>query len=255
MYDVYLITNNIEDESSLLEFIEDKGIFLTTYDTTTKTGKKEGYKLKSSIGAKLEPCIIVKDGDTVVKCFYSEASTTVLGDFLNWLNDTKSIIMNNEVIPQKLSFNERMNVPIEVPVVNKSNNDLPEYATDGSAGMDLRACLETPVIIPPLGRKLIPTELYLALPKGFEAQIRPRSGLALKHGITVLNTPGTIDSDYRNSIGVILINLSQEPFTVNNGDRIAQMVITRHSIAQFKEVDTLDETERGLGGFGHTGVK
>ena len=121
--------------------------------------------------------------------------------------------------------------------------------------MDLRANLDEPVILKPLERKLIPTGLHIALPVGFEAQVRPRSGLALKKGITVLNTPGTIDADYRGEIGVVLINLSQEEFVVNDGERIAQMVIARHENAEFIEVEVLDETERGEGGYGHTGVK
>jgi dUTP pyrophosphatase len=121
--------------------------------------------------------------------------------------------------------------------------------------MDLRANLDTPVVLRPLERKLIPTGLHIALPEGFEAQVRPRSGLALKKGITVLNTPGTIDADYRGEIGVILVNLSQEDFTVNDGERIAQMVIARHETAHFTAVDMLDESERGEGGFGHTGTK
>ncbi len=121
--------------------------------------------------------------------------------------------------------------------------------------MDLRANIDTPVVLHPMERKLIPTGLYMALPAGYEAQIRPRSGLALKHGITVLNTPGTIDADYRGEIMVLLVNFSQEDFTVNAGERIAQMVIARHETAEFSLVETLDETERGTGGYGHTGVK
>jgi dUTP pyrophosphatase len=121
--------------------------------------------------------------------------------------------------------------------------------------MDLRANISEPIVLKPLERRLIPTGLHIALPQGYEAQVRPRSGLALKHGITVLNTPGTIDADYRGEIGVVLINLSNEPFTVNDGERIAQMVIAKHETATFVEVETLDETERGQGGYGHTGVK
>lgn len=144
---------------------------------------------------------------------------------------------------------------IEVKVVNKGHQPLPTYATQQSAGMDLRANLDTPVVLRPLERKLISTGLHIALPEGYEAQVRPRSGLALKKGITVLNTPGTIDADYRGEIGVILVNLSQEDFTVNDGERIAQMVIARHETAHFTAVDMLDESERGEGGFGHTGTK
>ena len=144
---------------------------------------------------------------------------------------------------------------MKVNIINKGHQPLPQYATPLSAGMDLRANLEEPVILKPLERKLIPTGLHIALPAGFEAQVRPRSGLALKKGSTVLNTPGTIDADYRGEIGVVLINLSQEEFVVNDGERIAQMVIARHEKAEFIEVEVLDETERGEGGYGHTGVK
>ena len=144
---------------------------------------------------------------------------------------------------------------MKVNIINKGHQPLPQYATEQSAGMDLRANLNEPVTLKPLERKLIPTGLHIALPAGFEAQVRPRSGLALKKGSTVLNTPGTIDADYRGEIGVVLINLSQEDFIVNDGERIAQMVIARHEKADFIEVEVLDETERGEGGYGHTGVK
>jgi dUTP pyrophosphatase len=144
---------------------------------------------------------------------------------------------------------------MKVNIINKGHQPLPQYATEQSAGMDLRANLDEPVTLKPLERRLIPTGLHIALPVGFEAQVRPRSGLALKKGITVLNTPGTIDADYRGEIGVVLINLSQEDFVVNDGERIAQMVIARHEKADFIEVEVLDETERGEGGYGHTGVK
>ncbi|MBO4370753.1 MAG: dUTP diphosphatase [Paludibacteraceae bacterium] len=142
-----------------------------------------------------------------------------------------------------------------IKIVNKSSNPLPTYATDMSAGMDLRAALSESVELKPLERRLIPTGLYIELPAGFEAQIRPRSGLALKKGITVLNTPGTIDADYRGEIGVILINLSQEPFVIEPGERICQMVIARYEQAKWEEVEVLSETVRGEGGFGHTGKK
>ncbi|HKJ79011.1 MAG TPA: dUTP diphosphatase [Prolixibacteraceae bacterium] len=142
---------------------------------------------------------------------------------------------------------------MEVKIVNQSKNDLPAYSTELSAGMDLRANINEPVELNPLERKLIPTGLFIELPKGFEAQIRPRSGLALKKGITVLNTPGTIDADYRGEIGIILINLSQEKFVIQNGDRICQMVISSHETVEWNLVETLEETERGVGGFGHTG--
>ena len=143
---------------------------------------------------------------------------------------------------------------MKVKVINKGHQPLPAYATPQSAGLDLRANLESPVVLQPMERRLIPTGLYIALPPGYEAQVRPRSGLALKHGITVLNSPGTIDADYRGEVGVLLINLSQEPFTVNDGERIAQMVVARHEQAAFEPVELLDETERGAGGYGHTGM-
>mgnify|MGYP000917023009 FL=1 len=144
---------------------------------------------------------------------------------------------------------------IQVKVINKGKQPLPAYATTQSAGMDLRANIDSPITLKPMERRLIPTGLYIALPKGYEAQVRPRSGLALKHGITVLNTPGTIDADYRGELMVLLINFSAEDFIINAGERIAQMVIARHEQAAFAEVDILDETERGAGGYGHTGVK
>lgn len=144
---------------------------------------------------------------------------------------------------------------MKIKVVNRSHHPLPAYATAQSAGMDLRANLDEPVVLHPLERKLIKTGLFIALPEGYEAQVRPRSGLALKHGITVINTPGTIDSDYRGEVGVCLVNLSQDDFVVNDGERIAQMVIARHEQGVFVEVEELDATERGAGGYGHTGVK
>ena len=140
-----------------------------------------------------------------------------------------------------------------VKIVNKSDNPLPHYSTSMSAGMDLRANLPEPVVLKPLERKLIPTGLYVELPKGFEAQIRPRSGLALNKGITVLNTPGTIDADYRGEIRVILINLSNEDFVIENGERICQMVIAAHETVEWNLVEELNSTQRGAGGFGHTG--
>ena len=142
---------------------------------------------------------------------------------------------------------------MKVQIVNKSGQPLPAYATPLSAGMDLRASLEAPVTLGPLERALVQTGLFIALPPGFEAQVRPRSGLAAKHGITVLNTPGTIDADYRGEIKVILVNLSNTPFEIVPGERIAQMVVARHERVEWEAVDTLDETERGAGGFGSTG--
>ena len=142
-----------------------------------------------------------------------------------------------------------------VQIINRSKHPLPAYATPLSAGLDLRANLDTPVRLEPMQRALIPTGLYIALPPGFEAQVRPRSGLALKHGVTVLNSPGTIDADYRGELCVILANLSAVPFVVDDGERIAQLVIARHEQAVWQEVDVLEKTERGSGGFGHTGLK
>jgi dUTP pyrophosphatase len=140
-------------------------------------------------------------------------------------------------------------------IINKSNNPLPRYESKQAAGMDIRCFIAEDVTLQPLERKLIPTGLYMQIPEGYEAQIRPRSGLALKRGLTVLNTPGTIDSDYRGEVGVILINMSSEPQTISSGERICQMVIAKHECPVVEEVDSLDETERGAGGFGHSGAK
>lgn len=144
---------------------------------------------------------------------------------------------------------------IKIKVINKGHQQLSAYATSQSAGMDLRANIDEKIVLHPMERRLIPTGLYIALPAGYEAQVRPRSGLALKHGLTVLNSPGTIDADYRGEIMVLLINFSDEDFIINDGERIAQMVIARHEQGEFIEVEELDETERGTGGYGHTGVK
>ena len=144
---------------------------------------------------------------------------------------------------------------MKIQIINRSHHPLPHYATELSAGLDLRANIEAPIELRPMERHLIPTGLFIALPPGFEAQVRPRSGLALKHGITVLNTPGTIDADYRGEVCVILINLSGEPFMIADGERIAQMVIARHEQAEWEQVEVLPETERGAGGFGHSGTK
>ena len=144
---------------------------------------------------------------------------------------------------------------MNIKIINKSHHPLPSFATKQSAGMDLRANLESPVVLKPMQRMLVHTGLFMALPIGYEAQIRPRSGLALKHGITVLNSPGTIDADYRGELMVRLINLSEADFTINDGERIAQMVVTRHEQPTLELVDALNETERGTGGYGHTGVK
>lgn len=144
---------------------------------------------------------------------------------------------------------------MKVFVINRSHHDLPEYATSASAGMDLRANLDSPLSLLPMARVLVPTGLFLALPEGYEAQVRPRSGLALRHGITVLNAPGTIDADFRGEICVLLINLGTEVFEINDGERIAQMVVARHETVDWQPVQQLDETERGTGGYGHTGIK
>ena len=143
---------------------------------------------------------------------------------------------------------------MKIQIINTSRHPLPQYATLQSAGVDLRANLNEPIVLKPLQRCLVPTGLFLALPQGYEAQVRPRSGLAIKKGITVLNSPGTIDADYRGEINVILVNLSAEEFVIEDGERIAQMVIARHEQAEWEEVKVLDETERGAGGFGHTGT-
>ena len=144
---------------------------------------------------------------------------------------------------------------MKIRIINKSKHQLPQYATPLSAGLDLRANIESPITLQPLQRCMVPTGLYMALPAGYEAQVRPRSGLAIKKGITVLNSPGTIDADYRGEICIILVNLSNEPFVIEDGERVAQMVIARHEQAEWEEVETLDETERGAGGFGHSGKK
>lgn len=144
---------------------------------------------------------------------------------------------------------------MKVKIINKSHHELPAYSTELSAGMDLRANIDEPIVLAPMQRTLVPTGLYLSLPAGYEAQVRPRSGLAIKKGITVLNSPGTIDADYRGEVCVILVNLSAEPFTINDGERIAQMVVAKHETVEWSVVEALDETERGEGGFGHSGTK
>lgn len=144
---------------------------------------------------------------------------------------------------------------VKIKIINRGSQQLPTYATPQSAGMDLRANITEPIVLHPMERRIIPTGLFMALPEGYEAQVRPRSGLALKHGITVLNSPGTIDADYRGELGVLLINLSTVDFTITAGERIAQMVIARHEQGEFEIVEELDQTERGAGGYGHTGVK
>lgn len=162
-------------------------------------------------------------------------------------------ILFNSVLLHFQHSNHLSTSTMKIQIVNHSHHDLPQYATAQSAGLDLRANIDEPITLQPMERRLVPTGLRIALPEGYEAQVRPRSGLALKHGITLLNTPGTIDADYRGEIGVIMVNLSTEPFTINDGDRIAQLVIARFEQAEWLPVDSLDETERGDGGFGHTG--
>nr|DAK54563.1 MAG TPA: dUTPase [Caudoviricetes sp.] len=144
---------------------------------------------------------------------------------------------------------------MKVQIINNSKHELPAYATNGSAGMDLRANIEEPITLQPMQRVLVPTGIKIALPIGYEVQVRPRSGMALKHGVTCANTPGTVDADYRGDVGVILINLSDKPFTINDGDRIAQMVVNKYERIEWEPVTELSETERGEGGFGHTGIK
>ena len=144
---------------------------------------------------------------------------------------------------------------LKVKIINRGRQPLPTYATALSAGMDLRANIDEDITLQPMQRQLVPTGLHIALPEGYEAQIRPRSGLALKHGITVLNTPGTVDADYRGEIMVLLVNFSNEPFIVKDGERIAQMIVAKHEQVSFELTETLDETERGAGGYGHTGLK
>jgi dUTP pyrophosphatase len=160
-----------------------------------------------------------------------------------------AVCCKNFILAVLLKKQDRM----QVRIVNKSDHPLPSYSTEMSAGLDLRAFLQEPVVLKPLERKLIPTGLFIELPRGYEAQIRPRSGLAIKKGITVLNTPGTIDADYRGEIRVILINLSQEKFVIENGERICQMIIASHEQVDWVRVEELNETQRGEGGFGHTG--
>ena len=144
--------------------------------------------------------------------------------------------------------------PLKVKIINRSHHALPAYATEGSAGMDIRAFVKHPIVLQPLERVLVPTGLYIELPRGYECQIRPRSGLALKHGITIANAPGTVDSDYRGEIGIIVINLSKDSFVINDGERICQMVIAPYQRVEWQQVDSLDETVRGDGGFGHSGT-
>ena len=180
--------------------------------------------------------------------FDKKPTSLVVTNVTNVTNDTN---ISND------SYDSKQNpLPMtEIKIVNRGHQPLPAYATAQSAGMDLRANLDAPVVLRPLQRAMIKTGLHIALPEGYEAQVRPRSGLAFKHGVTVINSPGTIDADYRGEIGVLLVNLGSEDFVVNDGERIAQMVVARHEKVEFTLVETLDETERGEGGFGHTGKK
>lgn len=169
---------------------------------------------------------------------------------------TKELFKDSKISSTAFRISEKRKYkPMKIEIINKSHHPLPQYATAMSAGMDLRCNLSEPVTLRPLERHLFPTGLYIALPEGYEAQIRPRSGLALKKGLTVLNTPGTIDADYRGEIGVILINLSNEQVTIEDGERICQMVVAKHEKAELLEVSELTETGRGAGGFGHSGTK
>ena len=172
-------------------------------------------------------------------------------------NATNDMNVTSDTNVSNDSYDSKQNpLPMtEIKIVNRGHQPLPAYATAQSAGMDLRANLDAPVVLRPLQRAMIKTGLHIALPEGYEAQVRPRSGLAFKHGVTVINSPGTIDADYRGEIGVLLVNLGSEDFVVNDGERIAQMVVARHEKVEFTLVETLDETERGEGGFGHTGKK
>ena len=181
--------------------------------------------------------------DTAFLCYKVTSNSLIF-----FLFNIKNVIMWLKII----NFAFYM---VKIKIVNNGHQQLPEYATAQSAGLDLRANLDASIVLRPMERRLVPTGLHIALPEGYEAQIRPRSGLALKHGITVLNSPGTIDADYRGELMVLLINFSQEEFVVNDGERIAQMVVARYEQATFEPVDELDATERGTGGYGHTGVK
>ena len=248
-YECILVTTNVVDELKILDEI-DTEFFIDVHYLDTAKGKKSGWKILNEFGATKTPFICVKHGNTVVKCFYSESSDTVIDDFINWhyFNNME----NTEVLSQVEQYLKK---PVDVPIVNMGTCKLPSYATKGSAGADLRAYLKEAVEIKPGERKLIPTGLHMNIPVGFELQVRPRSGLALKSGITVLNTPGTVDSDFTGDIGIILFNTSDKPFTVNPGDKIAQGILSRVYQMNFIEVESLEETERGSGGYGHSGIK
>lgn len=247
-YDVILVIDNAQDEIRLLNEL-DNDIFVEIHHLGTRSGKKAGWKVLNEFGTTKVPFICAKHMGTTVKCFYSDSSNDVIGDFINWLYFNN--MENTEVISKVEDYLQQK---INVKVQNLGTCKLPTYATNRSSGADLRAYIKEAVTLQPGERKLIPTGLHMSIPKGFELQVRPRSGLALKNGITVLNTPGTVDGDYRGDIGVILMNFGDKPFTVYPGDKIAQGVFARVYQADFEEVDSLDDTERGSGGFGHTGV-
>ena len=249
-YDVYLVTMNKEDGQVLIDGLEDLSVYLTIYYLDTLEGCKKGRALLSEFGAKKSPFICVKFKGTVIRCFYSEQSDDVINNFLNWIYFNS--VENTEIIPQVENY---LQEKLKVKVKNTGKCKLPDYADSGSSGADLRANIKEAITIEPGKWQLVPTGLHMSIPKGFEMQVRPRSGLALKNGISVLNTPGTIDSTYRGDIGVILMNFSDKPFTIYPADRIAQGVFIRVVQASFDEVDELDETERGEGGYGHSGVK
>lgn len=249
-YDVTLVTDFMYDEVRFLKELMDSDVFVEIHHLDTRHGKKAGWKILNEFGTTKVPFILVKHMGTVVKCFYSDNSEDAIGDFVNWLYFNN--MENTELISQVEAY---LHDKVDVPVQNLGTCKLPTYATSGSSGMDLRAYLKEAVTIEPFERKLIPTGLHMNIPKGFEIQIRPRSGLALKSGITVLNTPGTIDSDYTGDIGIILFNTSNQPFTVYPGDKVAQGVLTRVYQANFIEKDELQETNRGSGGYGHSGIK
>ena len=194
----------------------------------------------------------LEDEATIVIHTHDGEAKAEIGDYI-FENASGDFFVSSKNVFE--AAHKYVNKMVKIKVVNAGNQPLPAYATAQSAGMDLRANIEEPIVLKPLERRLIPTGLHIALPEGYEAQVRPRSGLALKKGISCLNTPGTIDADYRGDVGVILINLSNEDFIVNPGERIAQMIINKFEKAEFELVESLEESERGEGGFGHTGVK
>lgn len=247
LYDCFIVMDS--EDSSLLNKFSNTSVFLTVYCLDTLEGKKKGNLLLREFGTRKTPFVCVRFKGETVKCFYKDNLENPIDSFIDWIYFNN--MENTEIIKQ---FETHLQQHIKVPVQNLGTCKLPTYATIGSSGADLRAYLKEAVILQPGERKLIPTGLHMSIPKGFELQVRPRSGLALKNGISVLNTPGSVDGDYRGDIGVILMNFGDKPFTVNPGDKIAQGVFARVYQADFEEVDSLDETERGSGGFGHTGI-